>query len=749
MTRRILALYRENRFAELTRLVFTPLADAACQRQGFPITFAIFHIRRVVSYLQVDSARADSRGIINVPSVLTYHREYFGSHSAFLDLWRAHRDPNSRAHFALDTSLEHLRARQDQAVAVSLMDSSNLAEALTIQQALLLRERAWPRLLVFNQILADGWLRIGRPAEAVLDLDRAVAAYRGMMRWLRRRGDGPLPDVVTEFPKSCAKALATLDPKARTTRDPVTSLAEVAAGLRVRRTPRPDRAISALDALVTLGRSSATSQFERRVGRELAALVGGWVLLHKRGRKWLSVRPQAEHTLSTWSIRRLGKLREFRTIRVRARPEFWRPEQRRPGGILAVPFGDGVICIAKRVPLSSREVEAVRTVLRFLAARLASIEEAKKSPLPSPDPLPIPHLQAPDALAGAPSRSPFASIVSRRVPARLPGEGLVGESQVWRDVLSQIARVAETTVNVLFVGETGTGKEMVVGALHAASLRHRGRLLAVNCGALTPSLLSSELFGHVRGAFTGADRSRDGVFVQAHRGTLFLDEVADMPVELQVALLRVIEDKSVRPLGSSESRAVDVRIVAACSRDLDLEVAAGRFREDLYHRICVVRIDLPPLRERREDIPLLAAYLAARMPEKARLHPDAVTALLAHDWPGNVRELDNVIRASAVFAEGGEIGPRMVEAVVAQRRRHRRGGDIAPPPPVASIAAPRLDALVRATDGRWISAGELADQLGVSARTVNRDLSDLLSTGRVRSAGEARARRYRSGPAAS
>jgi DNA-binding NtrC family response regulator len=264
--------------------------------------------------------------------------------------------------------------------------------------------------------------------------------------------------------------------------------------------------------------------------------------------------------------------------------------------------------------------------------------------------------------------------------------------------------------------------------------------VTVNCGALTSTLLGSELFGHVRGAFTGADRARDGLFVQAHRGTLFLDEVADMPLEMQIALLRVLEDRSVRPLGAAESRAVDVRVVAACSRDLDAEVAAGRFREDLFHRICVVRIDLPPLRARRDDIPLLAAHLAARTPEKAVLHPDAVTALLAHDWPGNVRELDNVIRACAVFAEDGEIGPQIIEAVVAQRRAARRPATVVPPPP----AGPRLDALVHAATGRWRSAGELASRVGVSTRTVNRDLASLVDAGRIRATGEARARRYRS-----
>ncbi len=605
---------------------------------------------------------------------------------------------------------------------------------------------------MFAQILADGWLRIGRASEAVLDLERAVPSYRGLMRWLRRRKADPLPDLVTEFPNSCGKALAALDPKLRPGKDPVATLVEVAARLKVRRDPRPDRAISALDALVTLGRSSSSKKFERRVARELASMIGGWVLLHRSGKRWLSLRPQSEHTLSTWSMLRLAKLREFRSISVKARPEFWRPEQRRPGGLLAVPLGDGVVCLAKRSRITAREIDAVRTVMRFLEARIAGLD-AKAAGAPSPGPLPVqgsPFALAPAAAGAGPTkRSPIAAFISRRTPARLPGEGLVGESVVWRDVLSQVARVAESTVSVLFVGETGTGKEMVARALHTASLRHRGPFIAVNCGALTTSLFGSELFGHVRGAFTGADRARDGLFVQAHRGTLFLDEVADMPSEIQIALLRVLEEKSVRPLGSPDSRLVDVRVVAACSRDLDAEVAAGRFREDLYHRLCVVRIDLPPLRDRREDIPLVASHLAARTPEQATLHPEAITALLAHDWPGNVRELDNVIRASAVFAEGGEIGPEIVRAVVAQRRDRRKTAEAALPSTSTaadeSPAGPRLEALVRESAREWLSAGELASRLGVSSRTVNRDLASLLATGRIRAVGEARARRYRSG----
>ena len=399
-------------------------------------------------------------------------------------------------------------------------------------------------------------------------------------------------------------------------------------------------------------------------------MVGARVLFHRRGGRWLTLRPQDEHTLSSWTIHRLSRIHRLKAFRVRPRPEFWRPEQRRPGGVLVLPIGGGVACLARKTRFGPRSVSAVRTVLRFLEARLAA-------------------QAAPVGKAGAPK--------ARRLRAPV-SDGLVGETPVWKALLKQVGRVAESTASVVLFGETGTGKEQVARALHAASLRSPQAFVPVNCGAIPPPLLASELFGHLRGAFTGADRAREGLFVRAHRGTLFLDEVADTPPEMQIALLRVLEEREVRPVGSTRAVPVDVRIVAASARDLVDEVAAGRFREDLYHRLNVVRIDLPPLRARRQDIPLLATHLAARSPERAAIHPDALQVLAEQDWPGNVRELDNVIRASAVLAEGGEITPEIVRGVMAQRRLLRRG------PPSPTGVHPRERALLEAL-GRGVALG--------------------------------------------
>jgi transcriptional regulator of acetoin/glycerol metabolism len=467
--------------------------------------------------------------------------------------------------------------------------------------------------------------------------------------------------------------------------------------------------MSALDALITIGGSIADVRFDLRVAREIGGMLGARLLFLHRPKRWVRLRPQSEHTLSTWSILRLSRTKRLRAVRIRPRPEFWRPEQRRPGGVLAFPLGAGVACLARRRPFDRREVAAARTVLRFLEARLA-----RERGLPA------------DALPAMP----------RRVP-RLPSEeGLVGRSPAWREVLRQVAIVADSSCSVLLTGETGTGKEKIARALHAASLRSRFAFVPVNCGAIPSTLLASELFGHIRGAFTGADRNREGLFVRANRGTLFLDEAADMPAEMQVALLRALEDREIRPVGSARTIPVDVRVVSASARDLASEVAAGRFREDLYHRLNVVRIALPPLRARRDDVAPLTQHLLARTPEAATLHPDALALLLAHDWPGNVRELDNVLRAAAVLSEGAEITPALLRGVMDQRRLFRRAA------PAEPDLSPRLAALLRELARGWRSAPELALVVGVSGRTVNRDLDDLASRGLLDVVGEGRARRY-------
>ncbi|MEM6454576.1 MAG: sigma-54 dependent transcriptional regulator [Acidobacteriota bacterium] len=241
---------------------------------------------------------------------------------------------------------------------------------------------------------------------------------------------------------------------------------------------------------------------------------------------------------------------------------------------------------------------------------------------------------------------------------RLRGAGaLIGESAAMLRVLDELARVAPSGASVLITGETGTGKELIARRLHALGPRPSGPFVALNCAAVPESLLESELFGHRRGAFTGADRDRVGRFAEADGGTLFLDEIGDMPAAAQAKLLRVLQDGRVEPLGGGAPRAVTVRVLAATHRDLRAAVQQGAFREDLYYRLRVVEIALPPLRARDDDVLLLArAFLqAAGCPSSIALDDDAIAALRAHPWPGNVRELRNAMERAAIFRQGGRV----------------------------------------------------------------------------------------------
>jgi DNA-binding NtrC family response regulator len=236
---------------------------------------------------------------------------------------------------------------------------------------------------------------------------------------------------------------------------------------------------------------------------------------------------------------------------------------------------------------------------------------------------------------------------------------LFGVSVAMREVFGAIERVAPTDVTVLLHGETGTGKELAARALHARSRRADGPFVVFDCGAVAAELVESELFGHERGAFTGALAARPGVFEAADEGTLFIDEIGELPLALQPRLLRVLEQREVRRVGSNQPRTVDLRVVAATNRDLRAEVAAGRFREDLYYRLAVVELRLPPLRERLDDVPRLAAHLLERagVDERIRGVSPEVEALFAqYWWPGNVRELNNVLLRAVPFCDGDTIG---------------------------------------------------------------------------------------------
>jgi DNA-binding NtrC family response regulator len=245
-------------------------------------------------------------------------------------------------------------------------------------------------------------------------------------------------------------------------------------------------------------------------------------------------------------------------------------------------------------------------------------------------------------------------------PAGRPAaDGLVGRSGAMLGVYKQIALACASDAPVLVTGETGTGKELVARAIHRHGPRSSRPFVPVNCGALPEGLLESELFGHLRGAFTGAVADKKGLFEEARGGTIFLDEIGEMSPALQVRLLRTLELGEVRPVGASRAMSVDVRVIAATHRDLERSAREGSFRQDLFYRLHVFAIHVPPLRERREDIPLLAAHflagLVSRGRDAASLTPGAVAALAAYDWPGNVRELENTLERLAVEARGGTI----------------------------------------------------------------------------------------------
>ncbi|URI05840.1 sigma-54 dependent transcriptional regulator [Aquincola tertiaricarbonis] len=237
---------------------------------------------------------------------------------------------------------------------------------------------------------------------------------------------------------------------------------------------------------------------------------------------------------------------------------------------------------------------------------------------------------------------------------------LWGRSAAMQRVYRQIARVAVTSISVFVTGESGTGKEVVARSVHDLSRRRARPFLAVNCGAISPNLIESEIFGHEKGSFTGADTQHQGFFERAHGGTLFLDEITEMPIELQVKLLRVLETGTFMRVGSTQLREADVRVIAATNRAPELAVADHKLREDLFYRLNVFPIELPPLRERREDVPLLAEHFLSgvcqREGQVRRFTPQALQALQAYRWPGNVRELRNVVQRVYVMADGDDIG---------------------------------------------------------------------------------------------
>jgi DNA-binding NtrC family response regulator len=303
------------------------------------------------------------------------------------------------------------------------------------------------------------------------------------------------------------------------------------------------------------------------------------------------------------------------------------------------------------------------------------------------------------------------------------GLALVGHSPAIIEVMKTLARVAPSQATVLVLGETGTGKELVARTIHRWSERASRRFVAVNCSALAEGLLESELFGHVKGAYTGAANARPGLFREADKGTLFLDEIGDISQGVQARLLRALQEHEIVPLGSEAPVKVDVRVVAATHRDLPELVRQGRFREDLYYRLDVVSLSLPPLRERRQDIPLLVDHFLRRLSSRhgrgpVAVDPEALRRLLGYDWPGNIRELQNVLERAVLLAEQGVIGPEHLATTV-------RPSAAALPEPAETPLLRGLEDVEREHVARVLAATrgnreESSRILGISRRTLTR-----------------------------
>jgi two-component system response regulator AtoC len=327
-------------------------------------------------------------------------------------------------------------------------------------------------------------------------------------------------------------------------------------------------------------------------------------------------------------------------------------------------------------------------------------------------------------------RSQLASLQAEL--SRWTDREVVAESPAMRRVMELASRVAPHSTTVLITGESGTGKEVIARAIHRMSPRSGRRFVAINCAAIPENLLESELFGHARGAFTGATADKPGLFEEADGGTLLLDEIGELPPALQAKLLRVLEEGEIRRVGEAKNRKVDVRVLAATARNLEADVRQGRFREDLYYRINVMRIHLPPLRQRPEDIEALARLFLQRAGERSgrvlTLTPAAMAALKAHPWPGNVRELENAVERAAVLSPDGRIGP----AELWPSAEHTGGAETSGADTVSrpttlreAVDEAQRAAIRRALDACGGNRAQAARLLGISQRSLFYKLKQL------------------------
>jgi len=301
----------------------------------------------------------------------------------------------------------------------------------------------------------------------------------------------------------------------------------------------------------------------------------------------------------------------------------------------------------------------------------------------------------------------------------------VGKSRSFVEVVRLAETAAPSDSTVLISGESGTGKEVLASYIHAVSERSGGPFVSINCGALPETLLESELFGHVRGSFTGAIRDKDGLFVAARGGTFFLDEVGEMSPATQVKLLRALQAREVIPVGATEAVPVDVRIIAATNRDLDEEIRRGSFRSDLFYRLNVIPLHLPPLRDRRDDVPLLSEFFLRRLADARgrvppRLTAEALTVLQAYDWPGNVRELENALERAVVLSDGDEIPPAALpDRLTAQAASPLVSDRLPPNPPLEIIERAYIEWVLQSEGGNKTRTAEV---LGIDPSTLYRKL---------------------------
>jgi len=300
----------------------------------------------------------------------------------------------------------------------------------------------------------------------------------------------------------------------------------------------------------------------------------------------------------------------------------------------------------------------------------------------------------------------------------LPESEMIGSSTRMVEIYKTVAQVAPTDATVIILGETGTGKELVARMIHRNSERSQFPFVPVDCGAIPPTLLESELFGVMRGAFTGADRDRVGVFEAAHRGTVFLDEIGDIDAAFQVKLLRFLQEREIRPVGASRSKTVDVRVVVATNRDLQKMVDEGKFREDLWHRLNVVTLTLPPLRERRTDLPLLAHFFLnkynARYTRHVKMTDSGLRELNNFTWPGNVRQLQHLIERLTILAPNDRVDAEAVQDAIAAMDQKEGGGET-----LAETEADQIRRVLAATGGNKSRAAQV---LGIERKTLYRKL---------------------------